>query len=326
MKQIILVTQPEFEKAQTVFNSAEELDCRAAPTNEQELAECLKQTGSRIAVLGTHPYNDQLYTALERNSQGSGALIIRFGFGMDNINRALCEQNNITLANTPVDIQTSVAELTLFLLGGLLRNISLFNTAIRNNEFTSQRGRELSGKTALILGGGKIGLQVAAMLHRGFNVSILLCDSSSEEQWHARNGISQVDLREIYGVKKYSQNIDELLPQADILSIHLPLMDSTRKMIDKRRIALLKHGAFLINTARGGIVDEAALFDALATGQLAGAAMDVFAAEPYTPAQPDKDLRILSNMIMTPHCASDTVEANNRMATRAVELATAFVT
>jgi len=325
MKPIIVVTQPEFEKAHHVFSGAETLECYPAPTGEQDFAECLRQTGSRIAVLGTQPYNDQLYTALAHNSQGKGALIIRFGFGMDNINRTLCEQNNITLTNTPVDIQTSVAELTLFLIGAVFRNIPYFDANIRNGQFASQRGRELSGKTVLILGGGKIGLQVASILHGGFNVSTLLCDSISEEQWRTHNGTAQIDLQEVYGIKKYSRKLDDLLPQADILSIHLPLIANTRNLIDARRIGLLPKGTFLINTARGGIVDEAALFDALATEHLAGAAMDVFAEEPYIPVSPHKDLRTLPNMIMTPHCASDTVEANNRMAARAVELAAYFL-
>jgi lactate dehydrogenase-like 2-hydroxyacid dehydrogenase len=324
MKPIVIVTQPEYDKAQSVFDSADNLDCRPAPADECELAQELRRTGSRIAVLGTLPYKNELYSALAENARGGDALIIRFGFGMDSVNKSLCEANGITLTNTPVDIQTSVAELTIFLLGSLLRSIPRFNAAIRSGEFKSERGRELAGKTALLLGGGRIGMQVARMLHLGFAVETLICDAMPEAAWRERTGVSDDELRQTCGITRYSDDLDTLLPQADILSIHLPLMESTRGLIDARRLALMKPGAFLINTSRGGIVDEAALHAALAGGQLAGAAMDVFAAEPYQPTDPARDLRTLPNMVMTPHCASDTVEANSRMAARAVEIAASF--
>ncbi len=324
MKPIVIVTQPEYEKAQSVFAAAQDIDCRPAPSDERGLAEALRRSGSRIAVLGTVRYANELYTALAQNAHGGGALIIRFGLGMDSVDKALCEANGIALVNTPVDIHTSVAELTLFLLGSLLRSIPRFDAAVRSGEFNSRRGRELADKTALILGGGRIGMQVARMLHCGFGVETLICDAAAEAEWRGRTGLTEDELFRVYGVRKYSQNLDTLLPQADILSIHLPLLESTRGLIDARRLALMKPGAFLVNTSRGGIVDEPALYDALCGGQLAGAAMDVFAAEPYQPADPVRDLRTLPNTVMTPHCASDTAEANNRMAARAVAIATAF--
>jgi phosphoglycerate dehydrogenase-like enzyme len=324
MKPIILVTQAEYDKAADVFTAATGLDCRPAPADEASLAARVRATGCRIVVLGVARYREPLYDALAENAGDGGALIVRFGFGTDGINKPLAKAKGMTLVNTPVDIQTSVAELTLFLIGSLMRRIPRLDATIRSGGFTPLRGRELCGQTALIIGGGKIGLQVARMLHLGFRARTLICDTPAEADWLARTGQTRGALREAHGIETYSQDLDALLPQADLVTLHLPLTPETRDLIGARRLALMKPGSALVNVGRGGIVDEAALFDALASGHLAGAATDVFATEPYVPVTPDKDLRALPTIVFTPHCGSDTVEANARMATSAVGQAAAF--
>ena len=320
----ILITQAEFDKAAHVFSSAPGLDCRPAPADEATLAALIRSTGCRIVVLGVAPYRDALYDALAANAAGHGALIVRFGFGTDSINKPYAKAKGITLANTPVDIQTSVAELTLFLVGSLMRRIPRLDATIRGGGFAPIRGRELCGQTALIIGGGKIGLKVARMLHLGFGVRTLICDTAEETEWLARTGQTREALRETFGIEAYSQNLDGLLPEADLVTIHLPLTPETRELIGARRLALMKAGSALVNVGRGGIVDEAALYDALASGHLAGAATDVFVTEPYVPVSPDKDLRLLPNIVFTPHCGSDTFEANARMGSCAAQQAAAF--
>ena len=321
----VLVTQPEFDKAAAVFTAARGITCRPAPADETALAACVRETGCRAVVLGVVPYRDALYDALAANAAGQGALLARFGFGTDSIDKPYASAKGLTLVNTPVDIQTSVAELTLFLIGALMRRIPSLDATIRDGGFTAICGRELCGQTALIIGGGKIGLKVARMLHLGFGVRVLICDTASEADWLPRAGHSRDALREAFGVETYSQDIDALLPQADLVTIHLPLTPATSGLIGATRLARMKPGSALINVGRGGIVDEAALFDALASGHLGGAASDVFVSEPYAPVAPGKDLRTLPNMVFTPHCGSNTAEANARMAASAAQQAAAFL-
>jgi len=322
----ILITQAEYDKATSVFTCARGLDCRPAPADEAALAEQVRATGCRIVVLGVAPYRKELYEALAQNAESNGALLVRFGFGTDGINKPFAKAKGLTLVNTPVDIQTSVAELTLFLIGSLMRRIPRLDATIRDGGFTPIRGRELSGQTALIIGGGKIGLKVARMLHQGFGVRTLISDTAAEADWLARSGQTRDALRDTYGIETYSNDLDTLLPRADLVTIHLPLTPETRDLIGARRLALMKSGSALVNVGRGGIVDEAALYDALVSGHLAAAATDVFVNEPYAPVAPGKDLRTLPNVVFTPHCGSDTVEANARMASSAVAQALAFMT
>ena len=325
MKNIVLVTRPEYDKAAQVFKNAAEIECRPVSPDEPTLAENIRTTDCRAVVLGVDLYKEELYEALAENSGSAGALIVRFGFGTDSINKPLTKAKGITLTNTPVDIQTSVAELTLFHIGSLMRHIPQLDSNIRKGNFTPVCGRELCGQTALIIGGGKIGMKVMRMLHQGFGVRTLVCDSRSEEEWLKKTGCSQQELKEVYGIEAYSQDLESLLPQADIVSIHLPLTPDTESLIGAGQIAKMKTGSVLLNMGRGGIVAEAALYDALSSGHLAGAATDVFAHEPYIPLSPDKDLRTLENIVLTPHCGSNTAEANARMASSAVTQATAFL-
>ncbi len=325
MQTTVLVTQAEFDKAPAVFSDAPGLVCRPAPSDEAALAERVRATGCRAVVLGVAPYRDALYDALAENAASQGALLVRFGFGTDSINKPYARAKGLTLVNTPVDIQTSVAELTLFLIGALMRRIPLLDATLRKGAFAPLRGRELYGQTALIVGGGKIGLKVARMLHHGLGVRVLVCDTAPEHEWVARAGLTREELRAVNGVDVYSNDLDSLLPQADLVTLHLPLTPETRGLIGARRLALMPPGSALVNVGRGGIVDETALYDALVAGHLGGAASDVFESEPYVPAAPDKDLRLLPNVVLTPHCGSDTREANARMAASAVAQAAAFL-
>ncbi|MDD2598287.1 MAG: NAD(P)-dependent oxidoreductase [Kiritimatiellae bacterium] len=325
MKNIVLVTQAEYNKAAAVFANAPGAECRPVSPDETTLAQTIRSTGCRAVVLGVNQYRNDLYLALAENAGEHGALIARFGFGTDGINKPLAKTKGITLVNTPVDIQTSVAELTLFHIGSLMRHLPRLDATLRAGAFTSLRGRELCGQTALIIGGGRIGLKVMRMLHLGFGVRTMVCGTASETQWLAKTGCSRQTLRETFGVEEYSQDLDALLPRADIVSIHLPLTPGTANLIGAAQLAQMKPGSLLINMGRGGIVDEAALYDALRSGHLGGAAIDVFVNEPYTPVAPDKDLRRLDNTVLTPHCGSDTVEANARMASSALSQASAFL-
>ena len=127
------------------------------------------------------------------------------------------------------------------------------------------------------------------------------------------------------GAERFTTDPEELFRASDIVSVHLPATASTQRFINAARLAWLKPGAMLVNTARGAVLDEEALYDALVSSRLAGAALDVFEREPYVPVHPDKDLRQLENVVLTPHIGSNTREANQRMAKSALENVRCFV-
>ncbi len=298
--QTILVTEPEFLKAEEIFRQAGDVHCEPASPDENALAELVVKRGARAVIVGVAPYRGPLYEALGK--QG-GALIARFGVGHDNIDKALARQHGIVVTNTPGVLDESVAELTIWLMGCLARRIARLDAGVRAGEFAGQTGAELHGKTLGILGLGNIGRRVAAMAHFGFGMKLVACGCRATAERLAECGIAF-----------YSDDAEEVFRQSDILSVHLRSDASTRHFINAERLAWLKPGALLINTARGAVLDEAALFEALVGRRLAGAALDVFEHEPYQPVQPDKDLRQLENVVLTPHIGSNTREANERMA------------
>lgn len=214
----------------------------------------------------------------------AGGLIARFGVGHDNINKALARQHNIIVTNTPGALDDSVAELAVWLMGAVARRRS------------GAVGVELRGKTLGILGFGNIGKRVAHIAQHGLGMNVLACDIGSG-----------------------FVSAEELFRQSDVVSIHLPSNTETRHFVNATRLSWMKPTAFLVNTARGAVLAEAALYDALVAGRLAGAALDVTEIEPYQPVVPGKDLRTLENVVMTPHIGSNTREANRRMAEMCLE-------
>jgi phosphoglycerate dehydrogenase-like enzyme len=136
-------------------------------------------------------------------------------------------------------------------------------------------------------------------------MNVIGCDIANHDEQQLRNDTGIIKL-----VKSYENEVDE----ADYVSIHLPSIPETRHFVDRSFLSRMKTDAYLINTSRGPIVDEASLFDAIISGQIAGAALDVFEKEPYGPVSHDKDLRLLDNILLTPHVGSSTVEACERMA------------
>ncbi len=225
-------------------------------------------------------------------------IIGRAGVGLDNIDLEAAKAKGIKVLNTPGATAISVAELTLGLILGTLRAIPYLDRALREGRWEKKRkGLELYGKTVGIIGLGRIGTEVAKRL-QAFGVRILAYDPFRQDSPWAE----LVDL-------------ETLLRQSDIVTIHVPLTPETRHLINADRISRMKDGAILINTARGGIVDEQALYNALVSGKLRAAALDVYETEPL-PA--DHPLRTLDQVILTPHTGAQTIEGQVRTA---VELA-----
>ena len=221
-------------------------------------------------------------------------VIGRAGIGVDNIDVDEATRRGVAVFNAPGGNTASAAEHTLGLLLALERKIPWADASMRRGEWDRARfqGNELRGKVLGVVGLGRIGAHVAK-LARAIGMQVLAYDPYLTQ---ARAQELQVEL----------VALDAMLPRVDVVTLHLPLGKDTRNLIDRRRLALMKPSAVLLNCARGGLVDEGALVEALAQGKLGGAAIDVFETEPL-PA--DSPLRKAERVILTPHLAASTVEA-----------------
>lgn len=302
----VVVTDPEYRKAVDVFQNADGFDCIPAPPGEEELAEAIRKADARFAIVGVESYRGILYDAIPR-----GGVIARFGVGHDGIDKALAASRGILCCNTPGVLDDSVAECTLGLMLAAARHTAACAADNRAGHWIPRVGSELAGKTLAVIGCGKIGCKVARIATLGFGMQVVGCDLAPPD------ADAPIDA--------FYPEFDDAVAQADFVSLHIPDIPATRNYLNGDRLARMKPSAILINTARGAVVDEDALYDAVAGGSLAGAALDVFKAEPYTPHDPARDLRTLDRVLMTPHIGSSTTEACDRMARAALEnIATAL--
>lgn len=226
-------------------------------------------------------------------------VIGRAGVGVDNIDVDAATARGIVVMNTPLGNITSAAEHAVAMMLALARHIPAADASMKAGEWEKKKftGVELAGKTLGIVGLGKVGA-IVARVARALSMKVVAHDPYMNPK---RAQELDVELRDL----------DSLLREADFVTIHVPLNDSTRGLIGREKLALMKKSARLVNCARGGVVDESALADALREGRLAGAALDVFAEEPLPAAHP---LRKLPNAILTPHLGASTTEAQERVA------------
>ena len=221
-------------------------------------------------------------------------VVARVGVGLDNIDQKAAAEKNIRIVNAIEGAMNAVAELVMTLMLSLARNVPKGDRAIRKGKWIKKelKGTELRGKYLGIVGVGNIGKRLGR-LARAFNMNIIGYD------------VVPIDASFVREVGMIKADLDTLLQSADYVSLHVPLLDSTRHMIDSRRISIMKKTAFIINTSRGGTIDEDALYRALRDGQLGGAALDVFEKEPAL----DTPLASLDNVVLTPHIGAQTAEA-----------------
>lgn len=311
---IIPVTTLEYEKGRTVFERATDYAFTPVEDDEQVLAAFVEEHGCRAVVVGVTPYIGPLYEALPK-----GGLILRFGVGTDSLDRVRTRTRDIKVANTPGALDRSVAEHTLFLSGALVRHIVSGSDTLKAGSWSPETGDELQDLKLAVIGMGQIGAQVAQIAHLGFGMQTLACERLSEAAVASRLGVSLASMRAHLGYTRWSSDPGDILAEADIVSAHLPVVPDTVGYFNAARFRAFKHGSLFVNTARGALVVEADLAAALGAGHLAGAALDVYAHEPYEPAGANCDLRTFPNVIMTPHVASNTRAANRRMATMVVQ-------
>jgi glyoxylate reductase len=219
-------------------------------------------------------------------------LVANYGVGYDGIDVAACQARGVAVTNTPGVLDAATADLTFALILAVRRRVVEGDRYVRERKWGSGwaepflLGDEVSGATLGIIGLGRIG-QAVARRARGFEMRILYAQRHESE--------AAADL----GAER--RDLDELLAEADIVSLHLPLTDETRELIDARRLALLRDGACLVNTSRGSVVDEPALVAELVSGRIR-AGLDVYADEPNVP----RELLDLPNVVLTPHIGSAT--------------------
>ena len=220
-------------------------------------------------------------------------VIGRAGVGVDNVDLDAATRAGITVVNAPTGNTIAAAEHTLALLLGLARKVAAADASVRRGEWKRSQfqGVELRGRTLGIVGLGKIGMAIADRA-RGFEMHLLGMDPYVTAEQAALHGVELVDL-------------ETLLHRSDAITVHVPLSRATRGLIGAKAIAQLRPGAFVLNVARGGIVDEAAVADALRSGHLGGAGIDVFETEPPT----GSPLLDVPNTLLTPHLGASTAEA-----------------
>ena len=223
-------------------------------------------------------------------------IIARVGVGLDNVDQEAAKDKNIRVINAVEGAMNAVAELVLGLMLSLARQTTRGDRAIRDGKWLKKelKGTELRGKYLGIIGMGNIGKRLGR-LAKALNMNIIGYDVIPiDEEFSKEVGLMKADL-------------NTLLQSSDYVSIHVPLLDSTYHLIDSQKLSTMKKTAKIINTSRGGVIDEDALYEALKNGNLGGAALDVFEKEPAT----DNKLAQLDNVILTPHIGAQTKEAQS---------------
>lgn len=221
-------------------------------------------------------------------------IIARVGVGLDNIDEEAAKEKNIRVINAVEGATTAVAELVIGLMLSMAREITRADREIRNGNWIKKElmGSELKGKYLGIIGLGNIGKRLGR-LARSLNMNIIGYDVIPiDDEFSKEVGLMKADL-------------GTLLSSADYVSLHVPLLDSTHHMINAEKLKLMKNTARIINTSRGGVIDEEALYNSLKEGNIAGAALDVFEVEPAT----GNKLTTLPNFVATPHMGAQTKEA-----------------
>lgn len=271
------------------------------PLKEEELLEKSKGMDALITLL-TDRIDGDFIDAVGPQLK----IVSNYAVGFDNVNLEEATKRGVVVTNTPSEeVNESVAEHTWALMLALSRRVVEADEAVRRGAYKGWEpdiflGRDLIGKTLGIIGLGRIGGMVARRA-KGFRMTVFYNNRNRDKE-------AEKELDVEYKEK------DELFAKSDFVSLHTPLTDETRRLINKKTLVKMKKGSFLINTARGPVVDEHDLVEALRSGHLAGAGLDVYESEPNI----DPELIGMENVILTPHIASATWEAREKMGEQAV--------
>jgi len=298
----ILVTPASFKQGasssvmDTLKGFADDLvfNTKGKPLTEDELIAALK--GCDGCIAGLDPFNRKVI-----ESTDTLKVISRYGTGVDNVDVAAAGEKGITVCRTPGVNSQAVAELAIAFMLCLARQVPMLDRKTREGHWVRSVGVELHKKTLGILGLGAVGKRTARIA-AGFSMKVLACDPNMDTGYAKDNGIHPADF-------------DTLLKESDFLSLHLPLKPDTRHIISAEAMRRMKKGAIIINTARGGLIDEAAACELIKSGHLDGLGLDVYEEEPPQ----NSPLFGLENVVFTPHTAAHTAEATAGMASMSVE-------
>jgi glyoxylate reductase len=267
------------------------------PTKEEIIAAISQKPYDCIVSFLTDPIDKDIFNACKTIK-----LVAQYAVGFNNIDLQEAKNRSILVTNTPGSSSRAVAEQTVALILALTTRTGEGDRYMRSGSYHGWspyllQGTDLTGKTVGLFGGGAIGQEVAAILHFGFNCPIIYTDVVKNQAIEEKYGATFVDKA-------------TLLKTSDIVSLHVPLLPSTKHLIDTQALELMKKEAFLVNTARGPVIDEAALVLALKNGVIKGAGLDVYEFEPEL----SEGLVSLENVVLTPHIASARESVRNMMA------------
>lgn len=275
---------------------------------KDELIEHLKM-GKYDAVLSllTDKVDAEVLDAIKE----SGAKILaNYAVGFDNIDLKAAAERGIMVTNTPGVLTDSVAEHTFTLILSIAHRVAESDRFTRAGKYHGWEpmmllGTDVSKKVLGIVGLGRIGSRVAHHAVKGFEIKVLYYDVKRSEEFEREYGVDSTGSPQV----EFRENVDDVFKEADFVSIHVPLLPTTKHLVNAERLSLMKKTAYLINTSRGPIVDEKALVEALRNGVIRGAALDVYENEPLLAP----GLSELENVILTPHTASATEETRQAM-------------
>jgi len=294
----ILISDPINETGLEMLRASGAEVHEVTAEEKQDLASILPGHDALVVRSGTQVTAELLAAGTDLKVVG------RAGIGVDNVDVAAATERGILVVNAPTANVLSATEHTFALLLALARRVPAAHASLSGGAWERKKfvGVELQGKTLGVVGFGRIGRRVAARA-RAFEMKVLAYDPFLDPAVAERLDVEMGSL-------------DEVLAGADFVTLHTPLTDETRNLVDAGKLALMKQGAMLINCGRGGVVDEAALAEALDSGHLAGAALDVFAQEPPE----DYSLMAHPKVVVTPHIGAQTHEAQTRIATQTAEM------
>ena len=303
----VLATRPLFAAARAILDAACDVEYWQQPERipREELLRRAKDKDALVCLL-TERVNDELLSAAPKLRITSNVAV-----GFDNIDVPACTKRGVIATNTPGVLDETTADFAWTLLMAVARRIGEGEALARSGNWKGWDldqlvGTDVWGKTLGLIGFGRIGRAVARRAS-GFQMKVIYTDAvraheNLEREFHAE-----------------FRDLDSLLAESDYVSLHVPLLDETRGLFNGARFARMKSTAFLINTARGPVIDEAALVHALETGKIAGAALDVFENEPFIHPGLKRD-----NVVLAPHIASASLETRTKMACIAAENVVAF--
>ena len=295
------------EKLLSTFDAT--LNVEDQPLSEQELIEGMKTYDALLPTV-TDPITSKIISTPDKKVK----IIGNFGVGFNNIDIDSARDNNIIVTNTPEVLTDCTADIAMLLMLGVARRGSEGEFHVRKKEWTGWRpthmmGTKVTGKTLGLIGMGRIAQAMAHKSHFGFNMKIIFFDPYFDN----------VEIIKKFEATKLG-SIDEVLSQADFVSLHCPSTKETRGLMNKETISKMKKSAYLINTARGDIVNESELVEALKEERIMGAGLDVYEKEPSV----EQDLINLKNVFLLPHLGSATNETREAMGMRVFENLMAF--